>query len=43
MIMTNDANAAAIGEKYLGVLKDLSDFIVVTLGTGLGSGIVTRG
>jgi len=43
MIMTNDANAAAIGEKVFGGAKDMEHFIVVTLGTGLGSGIVTRG
>ncbi|MCO6359772.1 glucokinase [Roseivirga pacifica] len=43
MIMTNDANAAAIGEKVFGGAKDMNDFIVVTLGTGLGSGFVTRG
>ncbi len=43
MILTNDANAAAIGEKVFGGAKDMDDFIVVTLGTGLGSGLVTRG
>ena len=43
MIMTNDANAAAIGEKVFGGARDMSDYIVVTLGTGLGSGFVTRG
>ncbi|OEK05854.1 ROK family protein [Roseivirga misakiensis] len=43
MVLTNDANAAAIGEKVFGGAKDLNDFIVVTLGTGLGSGLVTRG
>lgn len=43
MVLTNDANAAAIGEKVFGGAKDLNDFIVVTLGTGLGSGFVTRG
>ncbi len=37
--LTNDANAAAIGEKIYGGAKDYSDFIMVTLGTGLGSGI----
>lgn len=42
-VMTNDANAAAIGEKIFGGAKDMSDFIVLTLGTGLGSGIVTNG
>ena len=43
MVLTNDANAAAIGEKVFGGASDLSDFIVITLGTGLGSGFVTRG
>jgi len=43
MVLTNDANAAAIGEKVFGGAKDMNDFIVVTLGTGLGSGLVTRG
>ena len=41
--LTNDANAAAIGEMVFGAAKGMSDFIVMTLGTGLGSGIVTRG
>jgi len=38
--LTNDANAAALGEKIYGGAKDISDFIMITLGTGLGSGIV---
>jgi glucokinase len=37
--LTNDANAAAIGEKRFGAAKDYTDFIMITLGTGLGSGI----
>lgn len=41
--VTNDANAAAIGEMTYGAAKDMRDFIVVTLGTGLGSGIVSNG
>ncbi|MBR1839728.1 MAG: ROK family protein [Prevotella sp.] len=41
--MTNDANAAAIGEMKFGVAKDMKDFIVITLGTGVGSGIVCNG
>ena len=41
--LTNDANAAALGEKYFGVAKDMNDFIVITLGTGLGSGIFSGG
>lgn len=38
--MTNDANAAAIGEKAYGVARGMKNFIVITLGTGVGSGIV---
>ena len=41
--LTNDANAAAIGEMIFGGAKGMSDFIVFTLGTGLGSGIVANG
>ena len=41
--LTNDANAAAIGEKVFGNAKDMNDFIIVTLGTGLGSGIFCGG
>jgi glucokinase len=40
-LLTNDANAAAIGEKLFGVAKDLTDFVTITLGTGLGSGIIS--
>lgn len=42
-ILTNDANAAAIGERQFGVAKKMNDFILITLGTGLGSGIVASG
>ena len=41
--ITNDANAAAIGEMVHGDAKGMKDFIVLTLGTGLGSGIVANG
>jgi glucokinase len=41
--ITNDANAAAIGEMKFGAAKGMKDFIVITLGTGLGSGIVADG
>lgn len=41
--VTNDANAAALGEMRFGAAKGLRDFMVITLGTGLGSGIVVRG
>ncbi len=43
MAFTNDANAAAIGELIFGNAKGMKDFIVITLGTGLGSGIVANG
>lgn len=43
VVLTNDANAAAIGEMIYGGAKGLKDFIVITLGTGLGSGIVVNG
>ena len=43
VIVTNDANAAAMGEMIFGGAKDMKDFIVLTLGTGLGSGIVING
>ena len=39
-ILTNDANAAAVGEMVYGAAKDLSHFVTITLGTGLGSGII---
>lgn len=42
-VITNDANAAAIGEMQFGSAKGMKDFIVITLGTGLGSGIVAGG
>lgn len=41
--LTNDANAAAIGEMTYGVARGMKDFIMITLGTGVGSGIVTGG
>ena len=43
VIVTNDANAAAMGEMIFGGAKKMKDFIVLTLGTGLGSGIVING
>ncbi len=43
VIVTNDANAAAMGEMIFGGAKNMKDFIVLTLGTGLGSGIVING
>jgi glucokinase len=41
--VTNDANAAAIGEMTYGVARGMKDFIMITLGTGVGSGIVVNG
>jgi glucokinase len=43
VILTNDANAAAIGEMIFGAAKGMKDFVIVTLGTGLGSGFVSNG
>jgi len=40
--ITNDANAAALGEKYFGVAKSMNDVVFITLGTGLGSGIIVN-
>ncbi|MFQ7039826.1 MAG: ROK family protein [Barnesiella sp.] len=41
--ITNDANAAAIGEMTYGAARGIKDFIMITLGTGVGSGIVVNG
>lgn len=41
--MTNDANAAALGEMMYGAARGMQDFIMITLGTGVGSGIVANG
>ncbi len=41
--LTNDANAAALGEMLYGGAKNMRDFLFITLGTGLGSGIVSNG
>jgi glucokinase len=43
MVLTNDANAAALGEMVYGGARGMKDFIIITLGTGLGSGIVVDG
>ena len=43
VVVTNDANAAAVGEMVYGNAKGMKDFIVITLGTGLGSGFVSNG
>jgi len=42
-IVTNDGNAAALGEMAYGKAKNMRDFVVLTVGTGLGSGIVVNG
>ena len=42
-LITNDANAATIGEMVYGNAKGMKDFIMITLGTGLGSGFVSNG
>jgi glucokinase len=41
--LTNDANAAAVGEMTYGVARGMKNFIMITLGTGVGSGIVVNG
>ena len=43
IIITNDANAAALGEMHFGSAKNIKNFVMITIGTGLGSGIVSNG
>src|SRR5437764_1633210 len=43
VILENDANAAALGEKWLGAARDVHDMCIFTLGTGVGGGIVLHG
>ena len=43
VILTNDANAAAMGEMTYGAARGMKNFIMITLGTGVGSGIVING
>jgi glucokinase len=43
VVLTNDANAAAIGEMVYGATKGMKDFVMITLGTGVGSGFVANG
>jgi len=43
VVLTNDANAASIGEMIYGGAKGMKNFVVITLGTGLGSGFVVNG
>lgn len=42
-VITNDANAAAVGEMRFGAAQNMKNFVLITLGTGLGSGIVVDG
>ncbi len=43
IILENDANAAALGEKWMGAGQDVDDLVLLTLGTGIGGGIIING
>src|SRR5580704_7359793 len=42
VILENDANAAALGEKWMGAGRDVDDLVLLTLGTGIGGGIIVN-
>jgi glucokinase len=43
VILENDANAAALGEKWMGAGREVDDLVLITLGTGIGGGIIVNG